>query len=133
MREEEPSMSTESGIEELKRLREEARLGGGAKRIEAQHARGKLTARERLALLLDESTFQEIDPFITHRTTDFGMTEEKYGRENLTSFQTCAMLTLARGEEGGSAATLPINFVSTDSVLLSVWPLTVAHYCSLSE
>lgn len=57
-------MSTESGIEELKRLREEARLGGGAKRVEAQHARGKLTARERLALLLDEGTFQEVDPFI---------------------------------------------------------------------
>ena len=71
-------MSTESGIEELKRLREEASLGGGAKRIEAQHAKGKLTARERLALLLDEGTFQEVDPFITHRTTDFGMAEQKY-------------------------------------------------------
>jgi acetyl-CoA carboxylase carboxyltransferase component len=71
-------MSTESGIiEELERWREEASLGGGAKRIEAQHAKGKLTARERLAMLLDEDTFQEVDPFITHRTTDFGMAEQK--------------------------------------------------------
>jgi propionyl-CoA carboxylase beta chain len=70
-------MSNESDIEELKRLREEASLGGGAKRIEAQHAKGKLTARERLDMLLDEGTFQEVDPFITHRTTDFGMAEQK--------------------------------------------------------
>ncbi len=77
--------SIESNIEELKRLREEASLGGGAKRIEAQHAKGKLTARERLALLLDEGTFQEVDPFLTHRATEFGMAEEKYWGDSVVA------------------------------------------------
>ncbi|MGP1357203.1 acyl-CoA carboxylase subunit beta [Roseicyclus sp.] len=62
---------------QLERKREEARLGGGAKRIEAQHAKGKLTARERIDLLLDEGSFEEYDMFVTHRCTDFGMQEAK--------------------------------------------------------
>ncbi len=57
----------------LERLREQARLGGGAQRIERQHARGKLTARERIAYLLDPGTFCELDEFATHRATDFGL------------------------------------------------------------
>jgi len=60
-------------IEKLRELREEAKLGGGQKRIDSQHAKGKLTARERLDLLLDEGSFQELDMFVTHRCTDFGM------------------------------------------------------------
>ncbi|MGZ6364264.1 MAG: acyl-CoA carboxylase subunit beta, partial [Ktedonobacterales bacterium] len=69
--------TTREKIEELRRLREEASKGGGQKRIEAQHKKGKLTARERLDLLLDPGTFQELDMFATHRTTDFGLAEQK--------------------------------------------------------
>ncbi|KAJ1432799.1 ClpP/crotonase-like domain-containing protein, partial [Ochromonadaceae sp. CCMP2298] len=64
--------------ERLQKAREAALLGGGAKRIETQHKRGKLTARERLALLLDESSFREYDMLKTHRCNEFGMQEEKY-------------------------------------------------------
>ncbi len=60
-------------LEELERRREEARMGGGQARIDAQHAKGKLTARERIDLLLDEGSFEEWDMFVTHRSTDFGM------------------------------------------------------------
>src|SRR3989304_5391937 len=71
-------MGIQDRIEALNKLREQARLGGGAKRIEAQHDKGKLTARERLALLFDEGSFEELDPFVTHRATDFGLAEQKY-------------------------------------------------------
>ena len=54
-------------IQELVARREAAKLGGGQKRIDAQHAKGKLTARERLALLLDEGSFEEFDMFVQHR------------------------------------------------------------------
>ena len=57
---------------------EEALLGGGKKRIEAQHKRGKLTARERITLLIDEGTFEEIGKFVEHRATDFGLDKEVY-------------------------------------------------------
>ncbi|MCR5245895.1 MAG: acyl-CoA carboxylase subunit beta [Bacteroidales bacterium] len=60
-------------IKELVDRRASARMGGGEKRIEAQHAKGKLTARERLALLLDEGSFEETDMFVQHRCTNFGM------------------------------------------------------------
>ena len=64
-------------LEELKRRREAALMGGGAKRIEAQHAKGKLTARERLEILLDEGSFEEWDMFVEHRCTDFSMSDNK--------------------------------------------------------
>ncbi|HXY58190.1 MAG TPA: acyl-CoA carboxylase subunit beta [Methylocystis sp.] len=60
-------------LEGLERRRDRARLGGGHKRIEAQHGRGKLTARERIELLLDHDSFEEFDMFVQHRCTDFGM------------------------------------------------------------
>lgn len=63
---------------QLLRMREEAALGGGQRRIESQHRRGKLTARERVTLLLDEGSFQELDTFVTHRATDFGLSDQKY-------------------------------------------------------
>ncbi len=66
-------MTNDPNIEKLRELKGEARLGGGQQRIDRQHARGKLTARERLDLLLDEGSFQELDMFVTHRCTDFGM------------------------------------------------------------
>ena len=62
-------------IENLKQLRAQAALGGGQRRIDAQHAKGKLTARERLEVLLDEGSFEEYDTFKAHRCTDFGMAE----------------------------------------------------------
>ena len=65
-------------VEELERRRETARLGGGTKRIEAQHSRGKLTARERIELLLDEGSFEEFDSYVEHRCTEFGMAETKF-------------------------------------------------------
>ncbi len=71
-------MRIEDKLIELNKLREESKAGGGAKRIEAQHAKGKLTARERINLLLDPGTFEEIDPFVLHRCTDFGLAEQKF-------------------------------------------------------
>ena len=64
-------------LTELESRREEARLGGGQKRIDAQHSRGKLTARERVELLLDDDSFEEFDMFVTHRCNDFGMEKQK--------------------------------------------------------
>src|SRR6187455_431795 len=60
-------------IQQLEGKRARARLGGGQKRIDAQHAKGKLTARERIELLLDKGTFEEWDMFVEHRSHDFGM------------------------------------------------------------
>jgi len=64
-------------LEELENRRSVAALGGGVKRIEAQHARGKLTARERIELLLDRGSFEEFDTFVQHRCVDFGMENQK--------------------------------------------------------
>src|SRR5512143_2874297 len=64
-------------LDKLEKRREEARLGGGKARIEAQHKRGKLTARERIELLLDKGSFEELDMFVQHRSNDFGMEKTK--------------------------------------------------------
>lgn len=64
-------------MEELRRLSEEAEAGGGPERREREHKAGKLTARERIHLLLDESTFEELDKFVRHNCTDFGMQEQR--------------------------------------------------------
>src|ERR671921_107357 len=66
-----------SVLNRLEERRAQARLGGGEKRIEAQHGRGKLTARERIELLLDRGSFEEFDMFVEHRSTDFGMEKVK--------------------------------------------------------
>ncbi|HOJ38758.1 MAG TPA: acyl-CoA carboxylase subunit beta [Ignavibacteriales bacterium] len=65
-------------LKELKELREKAKLGGGEKRIQSQHKKGKMTARERIEKLLDPGSFQEYDMFVTHRCTNFGLAKEKY-------------------------------------------------------
>jgi len=65
-------------LAELEDRRAAARVGGGEKRIASQHAKGKLTARERIELLLDEGSFEEFDMFVAHRTTDFGMAEQRF-------------------------------------------------------
>ena len=64
-------------LRELENRREKARLGGGQRRIDSQHAKGKLTARERDELLLDEASFEEFDMFVAHRCTDFGMADDR--------------------------------------------------------
>ncbi len=64
-------------IDKLIKLREEAKLGGGSERIKAQHDKGKLTARERIQLLVDEGSFNEIDMFVKHRASDFGLEKQK--------------------------------------------------------
>ncbi|HLL18788.1 MAG TPA: carboxyl transferase domain-containing protein, partial [Rubrivivax sp.] len=64
-------------LDQLEKKRAAARQGGGEKRIAAQHAKGKLTARERLELLLDQGSFEEWDMFVEHRCDDFGMQDNK--------------------------------------------------------
>ena len=70
-------MSIHEKLERLEELRRLAEQGGGPERLEAQHRRGKLSARERLDLLLDEGSFVELDRFVTHRSTDFGLADRK--------------------------------------------------------
>src|SRR5574341_856671 len=70
-------MSMREKLELLQQKRAEAELGGGADRVTAQHEKGKLTARERLQLLLDPGSFVEQDRFVTHRATDFGLADQK--------------------------------------------------------
>ncbi|MFT4133362.1 acyl-CoA carboxylase subunit beta [Labrys sp. (in: a-proteobacteria)] len=72
-------------LEQLESRREEARLGGGLRRIEAQHAKGKLTARERLEVLLDEGSFEEFDMYVTHRAVDFGMANQKVAGDGVVT------------------------------------------------
>jgi len=66
-----------ANIAELEARRAASKLGGGQKRIDAQHAKGRLTARERLDILLDEGSFEELDAYVTHNCTDFGMADQK--------------------------------------------------------
>src|SRR2546421_8801084 len=71
-------MSMREKLELLQQKRAEAELGGGEERIKAQHDKGKMTARERLEVLLDPGSFVELDRFVTHRATDFGLADERY-------------------------------------------------------
>lgn len=71
-------MAIEDRIKELMEMREKARLGGGEKRIESQHKKGKYTARERINMLLDEGSFEEFDMFVSHRCMDFGLQGKDY-------------------------------------------------------
>ena len=71
-------MSFANKIQQLLDKREEAKAGGGTKRIEAQHAKGKYTARERIDMLLDDGSFEEYDMFVIHRSQDFGLEKQHY-------------------------------------------------------
>jgi acetyl-CoA carboxylase carboxyltransferase component len=71
-------MAIQEKIKELMDMRAKARLGGGEKRIESQHQKGKYTARERIDMLLDEGSFEEFDMFVSHRTVDFGLDKQTY-------------------------------------------------------
>ncbi|MBQ0122984.1 MAG: acyl-CoA carboxylase subunit beta [Bacteroidales bacterium] len=78
-------------VKELVELREKARMGGGQKGIDSQHAKGKYTARERINMLLDEGSFEEFDMFMTHRCTNFGMEKKTYlGDGVVTGYGTVA-------------------------------------------
>ncbi len=72
-------------LKELERRREIARMGGGKARIDAQHERGKLTARERIEVFLDEGSFEEFDMFVEHRSTDFGMEKQKIAGDGVVT------------------------------------------------
>ncbi len=74
-------------IEALEAKRAEARLGGGQARIDSQHAKGKLTARERISVLLDEGSFEEFDMFVEHRCSDFGMDKQKVPGDGVVTGQ----------------------------------------------
>ncbi|MDO8671546.1 MAG: carboxyl transferase domain-containing protein [Dehalococcoidia bacterium] len=79
-------MSIEEKLEKLSKMTEEALLGGGQRRIEQQHDRGKLTARERIDLFLDPGTFQELDMFVTHRSAELGISETYLGDGVVTGY-----------------------------------------------
>ncbi|MDZ5697649.1 acyl-CoA carboxylase subunit beta [Chelativorans sp. M5D2P16] len=72
-------------LKELERRRAAARAGGGKARIDGQHAKGKLTARERLEVFLDEGSFEEFDMFVEHRSTDFGMEKTRYSGDGVVT------------------------------------------------
>lgn len=74
-----------SVLDELEARREAAKQGGGQRRIDAQHAKGKLTARERIQVLLDEDSFEEYDMFVQHRCTDFGMEDTKFAGDGVVT------------------------------------------------
>ncbi len=80
-------MAFEEKIKQLLDNREKAKLGGGIKRIDAQHAKGKLTARERIELLLDKDSFEEFDMFVTHRCSEFGMADTKFLSDGVVTGQ----------------------------------------------
>ncbi|MCK6567405.1 MAG: methylmalonyl-CoA carboxyltransferase [Chloroflexi bacterium] len=78
-------MNETQKIQQLNELKAQSRLGGGQARIEAQHKKGRLTARERLDLLLDRGSFREVDPFVVHRTHDFNLDEQKYMSDSVVT------------------------------------------------
>ncbi len=78
-------MSENPKIKKLHERKAQTRLGGGAERIEAQHKKGRLTARERLDLLLDKGSFREVDSFVVHRTTDFGLDQQSFPGDSVVT------------------------------------------------
>ncbi len=78
-------MSKNPNIDRLRERKNRAQLGGGKERIEAQHKRGKLTARERIDLLLDKGSFREMDAFVVHRTHDFGLDQQKFPSDSVVT------------------------------------------------
>jgi propionyl-CoA carboxylase beta chain len=78
-------MSDDFKLQDLRNRKTSTRLGGGPDRIEAQHKKGKLTARERLDLLLDKGSFHETDPFVVHRTHDFGLEKQRYPGDSVVT------------------------------------------------
>src|SRR5689334_17488794 len=71
-------MTSDPKIASLRERKDQAKMGGGVARVEAQHKNGRLTARERIDLLIDKGSFRELDAFVTHRTHDFGLHRQQY-------------------------------------------------------
>ncbi len=80
-----PSWTDHPNVARIDALRQDCLAGGGEQRIEVQHAKGKLTARERVSLLVDEGSFDEIDMFVRHRATDFGMAERRHAGDGVVT------------------------------------------------
>ncbi|HPF09134.1 MAG TPA: carboxyl transferase domain-containing protein, partial [Candidatus Cloacimonadota bacterium] len=78
-------MDTQRPLDKLRERKIKARLGGGEKRIEEQHEKGKLTARERIALLVDPDSFEEFDLFVRHQCTNFGMDKYVYDGDGVVT------------------------------------------------
>jgi acetyl-CoA carboxylase carboxyltransferase component len=78
-------MSNQKNIQNLRELKAKSRLGGGRERIEAQHKKGRLTARERIDLLLDKGSFRELDAFVQHRTHDFNLDSQKFMSDSVVT------------------------------------------------
>ena len=78
-------MPVQNKITTLRERKTASRQGGGQERVEAHHTRGRLTARERIDLLLDKGSFREVDAFIVHRTSDFGLGDPKSPRDSVGS------------------------------------------------
>ena len=78
-------MSIEQKLEDLNRRKEQAAQGGGQRRIQAQHDRGKLTARERINMLADQGSFEEFDSLVLHRATDFGVDQQQYPGDSVVT------------------------------------------------
>ena len=71
-------MSDRPEVEQLRNRKAQGRLGGGMERVEAQHKRGRMTARERIDMMMDKGSFREIDAFVVHRTSDFGLDQQVF-------------------------------------------------------
>ena len=97
----------ENILQQLEKRRKDARLGGGEKRVEAQHEKGKLTARERLEVLLDRNSFEEFDMFVTHNCTDFGMETQKIPGDGVGSYRRYYILEKRRFATWKSPAKIP--------------------------
>src|SRR5579863_8454040 len=78
-------MALQQKLDELRRRHQQAEAGGGEARVQRQHAEGKLTARERIELLFDERTFEEIDKLVEHRSTDFGVAEQRVSGDGVVT------------------------------------------------
>ncbi|MGE0058308.1 MAG: acyl-CoA carboxylase subunit beta, partial [Dehalococcoidia bacterium] len=78
-------MSIQEQLDDLRRRKEQAALGGGQRRIDAQHQRGKLTARERINLLVDQGTFEELDSLVLHRASDFGIDQQRFPGDSVVT------------------------------------------------
>ena len=78
-------MSNQQKNQMLNEKRAKSRLGGGQERIDTQHKKGRLTARERIDLLLDKGSFREMDAFVQHRTHDFGLDKQKFMSDSVVT------------------------------------------------
>lgn len=118
--------------EQVKQLidnREKARLGGGQKRIDSQHAKGKYTARERIHMFLDEGSFEEFDMFVTHRCYDFGMEREHiFGDGVVTGYGTVEgrLVYIFAQDFTVNAGSLSIISGRKKSARLWIWPCATA-------